>query len=285
MEPVLKITNLLKRYNDFSLSNINFEIRQGSIVGLVGENGAGKTTLLSLILNQRRREDGQIEIFGKDNIEYENDIKQNIGFYNDESFFHSCFTAKNINSIMKSIYKKWNKTKYLDYLKQFKVPLNKKIKDMSKGTKSKLMIAISLSYSPSLLIFDEITSGLDPIVRNTILQILKDYVKSNCATVFFSTHITSDLEDIADEFLVLHEGKIAFRKSVDDLHRNYVIYECDLQNYNSLPKKGMERILKFDHKCVLLVKSDYEKKEFFREKRVPLIDDIMHFYIEGEACL
>ncbi|MDR2996361.1 MAG: AAA family ATPase, partial [Bacillus cereus] len=169
-------------------------------------------------------------------------------------------------------------------LDQFKIETNKRIKDMSKGTKSKLMLAISLTYSPSLLIFDEITSGLDPIIRNTILQILKDYVKASKATIFFSTHITSDLENIANEVLLLHEGKIYFHKTMKELHEDYLIYKCNFEKYHGISKNGIERVLKNDNNYFLLAQRNCACKESFNEYKIPLVEDIMHFYIEGEAC-
>lgn len=212
---ILKVSDIKKEYKDFCLTGVNFEIEKGSIVGLVGENGAGKTTLISLILNQREPDGGSIEIFGHSVMELNSDLKQRIGFYNDECCFHPCFTAADISKILRSIYVKWDNVQYMAYLSRFKVPVNKKIADMSKGTKNKLMIAVSLSYHASFLVYDEITSGLDPIIRNHILQIFKEHVKTYGTTIFFSTHIIEDLENAADKTLFLHRGRQVIYQDIE----------------------------------------------------------------------
>ena len=170
MENNIEVNNLSKKYDIFELKNINFTVPKGSIVGFVGENGAGKTTTIKSILNITNAS-GNIKILGKDIKQYEKEIKQNIGVVLDDSFLSEYLTAKQINSIMKDIYNEWNENKYINYLKQFNLPINKLLKDYSSGMKMKLKIATAISHNPKLLILDEPTSGLDPVVRNEILDI------------------------------------------------------------------------------------------------------------------
>lgn len=284
MDTVLKLSQVVKEYSDFKLSNITFEINKGRIVGLVGENGAGKTTLISLILNQINLDGGSIELFGENILKNSSETKQKIGFYIDECCFHPCFTAKNINNIMKSIYKKWDKKQYFEYLSQFNVPINKKIEALSKGTKSKLMLAVSMAYHPSLLIFDEITSGLDPIMRNNVIKIVKNYVETTGATVFFSTHITSDLEDFAHDIMFLHKGQMVFHKNLDDLQENHVIYRCSLETYHDIPKHEIQRVLFSNGSCYLLASNKSSLKNKLDIHKIPNVEDFMHMYIEGKCA-
>jgi len=197
MNSVIEIKELKKKYDDkFELGEINIDIPSGSIVGLVGENGAGKTTLIKSILNIIKKDKGSIKIFGKD---YKDEsVKEEIGVVLDDTFFPEILTAKDINSSMKSIYKNWDSGLFFNYLKEFNLPKNKTIKSLSKGMRKKLEIATSLAHKPKLLILDEPTSGLDPVVRSEVLDIFLKFIEDDEHSILLSTHITSDLEHIAD---------------------------------------------------------------------------------------
>lgn len=284
MDTILKVTNVGKSYRDFKLSDMNFEIKKGRIAGLIGENGAGKTTLLSLILDQRRPDTGNIHIFGKNIANHGREIKQKIGFYNDECCFHPCFTGKDMDKILRSIYKERDSGLYREYLSRLKVPADRKIKDLSKGTKNKLMLAASMAYRPSLLVFDEITSGLDPIIRSSVLGMIKKYAEASQAAVFFSTHITTDLENFADEILFIHGGKLVFQKEIKDLRENYVIYKCHRDKYRGLSKKGLERVLFSGENALILTSKTEVLEEALEVYKIPDMEDMMHMYVEGERC-
>ena len=210
MENTIEIKNVSKNYPEFKLDKISFKIPKGTIVGLIGENGAGKTTTIKSILNITNTT-GQIKVFDKDNKKYEKEIKQDLGVVLDDSFLSEYLTAKGVNTIMKSFYTNWDTEKYFNYLKEFKLPTNKLIKDFSSGMKMKLKIATSISHNPKALILDEPTSGLDPIIRNEILEIFRNYItEDEERSILLSSHITSDLEHIADYIIFIHNGKIIF---------------------------------------------------------------------------
>jgi len=279
MNYALEISNLTKRYPSFTLDNINMQISNSRIVGLVGENGAGKTTLISLILNQIKKDTGYIKIFGEDNVENECKIKQEIGFVVDECCFHHCLNAKDIRNIMRFIYTKWDDAEFNSLLTKLKINSLKKISAMSKGMKTKLMLAVAMSHRPSLLILDEVTSGLDPVVRDDILLLLKDYAHQRQATVFFSTHVTSDLDKIADDIVFIHDGKLIFYEPLQKLKKDYLLLKCSKDEYKTINKKDIFITYCREDEYLSLIRSDTE--HFQNMCSVPTIDDIMLLYIKG----
>ena len=235
MNNVIEIKKLKKRYdNNFELGEINLSIPSGYVIGLIGENGAGKTTLIKSILNIITPTAGEIKIFNKDSKKYDSLIKEDIGVVLDDIFFPELLTADDIDTIMKDIYKNWDKELFYKYLKDFNLPNNKKIKTLSKGMRKKLEIATSLAHHPKLLILDEPTSGLDPVVRDDILDIFLNFIKDENHTILLSTHITSDLEHIADEIIFIDKGKIILNKSKDELLDNYGILKCDIDTFDKI---------------------------------------------------
>lgn len=217
MEKVLTINKLYKSYSDFSLNNINLELMQGDIMGLIGENGAGKTTLMKLLLNLLSPEKGELIVFNKSYVDHSSYIKNRIGVVFDENYLHGLLTPKQINLIMSSIYERWNQKTYYYYLENFNLPLNKKINEFSKGMKVKLNFSVALSHKPELLLLDEATSGLDPVMRIEILDVLKEYVTENNSCVLISSHILSDVERIANKITFMHKGKIVFTENVSNI--------------------------------------------------------------------
>lgn len=277
---IIEIENLTKKYINFSLNSITLNVPYGKIVGLVGENGAGKTTLINLLLNQISRDEGSIKVFGKDNLEAEKEIKSELGFVVDECCFHSCLSSKNINAILRSVYKNWDVKKYFNYLERFNIDIKKKISEMSKGMKSKMMLAAALSHNPQLLILDEITSGLDPVARDDVLHILREFASDEAKTVFFSTHITSDLDKIADYVAFIHNGELVLMDPIESLKDKYVYYVC-----SSAETKNVDPSLIIAH-CI-----ENDKHTFLLSKTVnssaygmpPTIDNIMLLYIKGRV--
>ncbi len=281
----LEVKNLTKDYGDFLLNKLSFTIPRGAIMGLIGENGAGKSTTINCILNEITITDGEITIFGKDNILDEVFIKNKIGIIFDENHFPDVLTPIELGKCMAGIYSNWQNCEYQNYLTQFDLLLKKKIKDFSRGMKVKLAFAVALSHNAELLILDEATSGLDPIIRDDILDILIDFVQDENHSVLFSTHITSDLEKVADYITFIHKGKLIFSHPKDELIDNYGIVICGVAVFDSMDKSEIIAFRKQDFQYKALVRN-----RRIAEKKYPKaivepanIDDIMLFYIKGET--
>lgn len=284
MENNIEVNNLSKKYDIFELKNINFTVPKGSIVGFVGENGAGKTTTIKSILNITNAS-GNIKILGKDIKQYEKEIKQNIGVVLDDSFLSEYLTAKQINSIMKDIYNEWNENKYINYLKQFNLPINKLLKDYSSGMKMKLKIATAISHNPKLLILDEPTSGLDPVVRNEILDIFWNYIEEDeTRSIFISTHITTDLEHISDYIVFIKNGEIIFNLPTIELLENYGIIKCSKEDFSKIDEQDYIRFKqeKYQYEVLTDNKENIIKKYDITTIDKPSIEDIMLLYVKGE---
>lgn len=255
----IEIKNLVKRHDDnFQLGELSLDIPAGEIIGLIGENGAGKTTLIKSILDILITNKGEIKIFGKNLKNNEINIKEDIGVVLDNSFFPEVLNAKDINSVMQSIYRTWDSKLYFDYLANFNIPITSSIKKLSKGMQKKLEIATALAHRPKLLILDEPTSGLDPVVRNEVLDIFLKFIEDDEHTILFSTHITSDLEHIADEIVFINDGKVLLNKSRDDILDNYGILKCSEEEFNKIDKKDCVAYKKNKYNYEILV-SDKEK--------------------------
>ena len=285
MENIIEIKNLKKKFDDkFELGEIDITIPKGVIVGLIVENGAGKTTLIKLMLNIIKSDNGEIKIFGKDNKRKEKEIKEDIGVVLDNMFFPELLNAKDINNSMKDIYKNWDSKLYFSYLKEFDLPDNKSLKSMSKGMRKKLEIATALSHKPKLLILDEPTSGLDPVIRNEVLDIFQKFIEDEEHGVLLSTHITSDLEHIADEIIFIDKGKKVLQKSRDEIIDNYGILKCDIDYFSNIDKKDIITYKKTKYAYEILV-DDKEKTS----KKYPscvidkiTLEDLMVLVIKGE---
>ncbi|HEX3017870.1 MAG TPA: ABC transporter ATP-binding protein [Caproicibacter sp.] len=286
MENLLEINGVCKNYPSFSLKNVSFSLPAGSIMGFIGENGAGKTTTIKLILNEIRRDSGNIKIFGKDNIQDEVKIKEQIGVVFDESYFYGDLTAADIGKILKKIFKTWDQPLYEKYQRDFELPQNKKVKEYSKGMKMKLSIASALAHHPRLLILDEATSGLDPVMRSDILDVFLDFIQDESRGVLFSSHITSDLERIADYVTFIHKGQIVFSRSKDELIEGSGIVKCGASQFAGLDKSGFLRWRKGESECEALVADKTEARRRYPNLVVDnaSIDEIMLLYVKGEKA-
>ncbi len=278
MESAIKISNLSKKYSDFCLDNISIDLPKGCIMGFIGENGAGKSTTIKLILDLIHRDNGSITILGKDNKKELTLIKENIGVVMDECFFPENISAKNINLIMKNIYKTWDEKKFTELVKNFNLPENKIVKDYSKGMKMKLSIAVALSHDSKLLILDEATSGLDPIVRDEILDVFLEFIQNEEHSIFISSHIISDLEKICDYITFIHKGKIIFSESKDSLLENYGILKCSLEDYKNIDKSIVKGSRKNSFGVEALVLQNKIKGNYVIDKAS--IEDIMLFIVK-----
>lgn len=283
MHYAVKTKNLRKQYDGFTLDNINLEVGTGKIVGLIGENGAGKTTLLSLLLGQVRRDAGTIHFFGRESGLSEKEIKMQTGYVLEECCYHKKLRPGQVASILRSIYANWDVERFRSLLTKFQIDSRKKIDEMSKGMTVKLMLAAALSHHPKLLILDECTSGLDPVVRDDVMDILKDYVKNKENTVLFSTHITGDLERAADEVAFLHGGSLVLFETVKSLLSKYCIVTCAKSDAPNLGEnQDIHYSLTRDDGTVTLLMDRtgrYPAKAILREN--PSIDEIMAIMVKG----
>ena len=284
MENILEIKNLSKKYNGFELRNVNIELPKGIIMGFIGENGAGKTTTIKSILNIINRDSGEIKIFGLDNKENERKIKEDIGVVLDDSFLSEYLNPADINKIMKNIYKNWDEKLYFKYIEDFKLPKEKISKEYSSGMKMKLKIAVALAHHPKLLILDEPTSGLDPVARNEILDIFQEFIQDEEHGIFVSSHITSDLEHIADYITFINNGEIIFTKTRDELLENYGIVKCSEEQFKKIDKKDYIKYKKNRYEYDVLIEDKYEFKKKYDISVIdkPSLEDIMLIYIKGE---
>ncbi len=284
MKNAIEINALEKKYDNFKLGEINLEIPSGLIIGLIGENGAGKTTLIKSLLNIIKPSKGKIKIFNNDSEEMELDIKEDVGVVLDNMFFQEILTPHDINTIMKDIYKNWDTTLFNDYLSEFGINFNQPLKTMSKGMRKKVEIATSLAHKPKLLILDEPTSGLDPVVRNEVLEIFQKFVSDEEHTILFSTHITSDLEHIADKIIFIDKGQIVLNELRDEIIDNYGILKCSLDSFDKIDKKDIicYKKNKYDYEILIYDKNKMNKKyKDFIVDRITL-EDLMILIIKGE---
>ena len=284
MKNAIEINALEKKYDNFKLGELNLEIPRGLIIGLIGENGAGKTTLIKSLLNIIKPSKGKIKIFNKNLEEMELDIKEDVGVVLDNMFFQEILTPHDINTIMKDIYKNWDTTLFNTYLSEFGINFNQTLKTMSKGMRKKVEIATSLAHKPKLLILDEPTSGLDPVVRNEVLEIFQKFVSDEEHTILFSTHITSDLEHIADKIIFIDKGQIVLNELRDEIIDNYGILKCSLDSFDKIYKKDIicYKKNKYNYEILIYDKNKMNKKyKDFIVDRITL-EDLMILIIKGE---
>lgn len=278
----LEIKNLNKDFENFSIKNINLKLPVGYILGYVGQNGAGKTTTIRLIMEQLKRDSGEISVFGKKYSDDEIAFKNMIGFIADESYFPGTFTSKDIMKTMKSFYTSFDEKKFKAYMKKWKLPEEKMIKDFSKGMKMKLMFASVLSRETKLLILDEPTGGLDPVIRSEILDELQNYISDGSRSVIFSTHIMSDLEKIADYLFFIDEGKMIFNDTKDNVLENFLLIKGGSNELTPQIKKKLIGLKKSTIGFEGLIKSnvrEHLERGLLLEK--PSLEDIVVFHING----
>ena len=223
MNDILQIENLTKKYKDFTLDNVSFSVQPGTVTGLIGQNGAGKTTIIRLIMNMTERDGGKITVCGMDNLEDEIAVKNKIGYVSDESYILYGTTLKKTAAACAAAYENWDGEKFSSLLRKWDISEKKKAGSLSKGMQTKAMLAIALSHEPELLILDEPTAGLDPVARIEILEMLRDFVSDGKRSVLFSTHITSDLDKIADFITLIIDGKIHESMSIDMIEDKYAV--------------------------------------------------------------
>lgn len=287
MENILEVSNLSKDFKDFSLQDISFNLKKGYIMGFIGPNGAGKTTTIKLIMNLIKRNSGEVRVFGLDNLIYEQEIKQKIGFVYDENYFYEELNALDIKRVIGSAYVDWDNNAYRDYLERFKLPVKKAIKTFSKGMKMKLSLAMALSHHAELLIMDEPTSGLDPVFRSEVLDILQEFMTVENRGILFSTHITSDLEKIADYICFVNEGRIILNCSREELIERYALVKGERRFLNEALSRELIGLHVTDFGFSgLAPKAEHIRKEWKDSLIIerPSLEDIMLYLVRRDNC-
>lgn len=283
-ENAIEIENLTVKYDGFTLDNISFNVAKGSIMGFIGQNGAGKTTTIKALLNIIKRDAGTIRMLGLDNIKDEIAVKEQVSAVFDELPFHDQLNAKSINTILKEIYKEWDSDIFKAYLDRLALPERKKIGDFSKGMKMKLQIATALSHNAKLLIMDEATTGLDPVVRNECLDIFQEYLQDENHSILMSSHITSDLEKVADSVTFIHKGKLLLTGYKDDVLETHGVIKCKKSEYKDIEPCDIISARLTDFGAEVMIKN----KIVCRDKYAGMVldnttlEEIMLYYVNAE---
>lgn len=282
MDAILQVENLTKQYPDFTLDHVSFSVPKGTIMGLIGENGAGKSTTINAILDLINKDDGTVAFWGQE-LSSSKQIKENIGVVFDGIIFYETLTPAKVGKISSAAYKQWDEHLYKEYLKRFQLPVDKEIKTLSKGMKMKLCIAVALSHKPKLLILDEATSGLDPVMRDDILDIFLEFVQDANHSIMMSSHISTDLEKVADYITFIHQGKVIFSKRKDELRYHYGIIRCGAAVFDQIDKEDVLAYRKEDYQWNVLVAEKEKAKRKYKNAVVDdaTIDDILLLYVKG----
>lgn len=282
-ENAIEISGVTKKYSGFTLDNISFNVPKGSIMGFIGQNGAGKTTTIRSILNLIPIDGGEIKLLGLDHQENEQQIKERIAVVFDELPFHDVFNAKDMARIFEGIYPKWSNTEYNSYLERFGLPMKKKIGEFSKGMKMKLQIACALSHSAELLVMDEATTGLDPVVRDEILHIFMEYLQDGEHSILMSSHITSDLEKIADTVTFIDKGKLLVSGCKDEILESHGILKCDKGEISKIAAEDIVSIRMNSYGAEIMLNNRQEASYKYSGAIVDpaSLDDIMLYYVHS----
>ena len=282
MENIVEIRDLSKHYTDFSLKNLNLDLPAGCILGLVGENGAGKSTTIRLIMDAVGRDAGTVTVFGMDNQSPGfTRLKEDIGVVLDETYVPECITAVQLGKIMAGTYRQWDQNAYNGWLKKFGLPPDKKFKDYSRGMTMKLGIAAALSHGAKLLLLDEATSGLDPMVRDELLEVFADFAVQDGHAVLLSSHIVSDLEKICDYIAFLHQGKLVLCEEKDVLLDRYGILKCSKEQFETVPENAVHGVRTGTYGVEALVERDLVRGGLLVE-RATLEDIILYLSKEDK---
>ncbi|MCI8497006.1 MAG: ABC transporter ATP-binding protein [Clostridiales bacterium] len=281
MTEALTLKNVTKRYKDFTLDNVSLTLPGGCIMGLIGENGAGKSTTIKLIFDLIRLDSGLITVMGHDHRHLPLDKKEHIGAVFDESCFPENLNHKEINRIMGSIYRTWNASEFEKLVKQFSLPKDKAVKDYSRGMKMKLSIAAALSHDTRLLILDEATGGLDPVVRDEILDIFLEFIRDENHSILMSSHIVTDIEKACDYVTLLHDGRVLFSSPKDELLDQFALLKCPTQELSRIDPAAIvgKRVGEFGAEA--LVRRSRIQRSLPLE-RAPL-ETVMLYFIKGDA--
>lgn len=278
---MLSIRGLSKRYMNFSVEDVTFNVPDGTVVGLIGENGAGKSTIIKSVLGAVHPDGGEILVDGMPLDKLDKSGRQKISFVLDDMGLPMELTLSMLDKVLSNIFEKWDSAKFKSLVQKFGLPEKKMLREFSKGMKMKATIAVALSYESNLLILDEPTSGLDPVVRDDILEMIYDYNRQNGRAALISSHITTDLEKICDYIVYIHGGKVIFNEEKDELLSRYAIYSTDEKQLAELDKTAVVKVLHRDYGVDILASKEKMPRDF--EYRPVSLDDIMLFYSKGES--
>ncbi|MGE8037442.1 ABC transporter ATP-binding protein [Lysinibacillus sp. NPDC093692] len=283
MENVIEISNVSKKFKGFSIENLDLQVKKGYITGFIGANGAGKSTTIKMIMNLLKPDTGEVKLFGLDYKTHEKEIKERIGFVYDENVFFEGLNLKDIRKIVGPAYRSWDDALFYQYVKKFDLPLNKPIKTFSKGMQMKVSLAIALSHHAELIIMDEPTAGLDPIFRREFLNLLQEFMLDGSRTIFISTHITTDLDRIADYIAFMQNGELVFNHSGHDLVENYALVKGGLDLLDRDTEKAFVRVHRASTGFEALTKDRRTVNEIFGDSVVierASLEDIMYYFKE-----
>ena len=286
MENILELQQVSKTFpkSNFTLDNVSFSLPYGAILGFVGENGAGKTTTIGCILNTIAKDGGSVKLFGREMQDADTDIREKIGVVYDGDNFPGHWSAEQLSKVMKGFYTNWDDELFGKYLEEFQLPSKQRIKHFSRGMTMKLAIAAALSHHPQLLILDEATSGLDPIMRDEMLDVFLDFVLEEDHSILLSSHITSDLEKVADYITFIHNGRLIMTVSKNDLVYNYAVMRCKESQFLALDRSDMIAYRKRDFQIDVLVPDGKEAQRKYKDVVVDHVslDEIMLLLVKGE---
>ena len=281
----LEVKNLCKRYDKFELKNVSFSLEPGLIMGFIGPNGAGKSTLIKVLLNQVHKDSGEILLWGKDNVREEIELKNRIGVVLDEGYFYGHLSLKRMKELIAPFYKTWDEREYRRYIADFRLDEGKKISELSKGMRMKYAIALALSHRADLLIMDEPTSGLDPMVREELLELLRRMIQDESKAVFFSTHITSDLDKVADRIALINEGKLLFNCPKDELLDGHAVVKGPVSALTGEAEALFIGIHKSGYGFEALTQDRAAARRLLGEQAVferPTVEDLMLYYVRRD---
>ena len=286
MKNILELQQISKAYpkSNFILDKVSFSLPYGSILGFVGENGAGKTTTIGCILNTIMKDSGTVKLFGKEMLDTDTDMREKIGVVYDGDNFPTHWTAKQLSQVMAEFYSQWDNTLFQKHMKDFNLPVNQKIKHYSRGMTMKLAIAVALSHHPQLLILDEATSGLDPIVRDEMLDVFLEFVQEENHSILLSSHITSDLEKISDYITFIHNGKVIMTASKNDLVYNYAVMRCKESQFLALDPSDIIAYRKREFQIDVLIPNAKEAERKYKNAVIDhvSVDEILLLLVKGE---
>lgn len=275
------VKDLCRQFDGFSLDHVSFRVPKGRIVGFIGENGAGKSTTIHLILNELKKDSREIRILGKDHASYA--LKEEIGIVFDECNFHDVFTAENISKMLSGIYRTWDGSLYSQYLQRFGLPRDQPVGSFSKGMQMKLSIISALAHKPKLLILDEATAGLDPVVRDEMLDLFLEFIQDEEHSILLSSHITSDIQKVADYVVLIHQGRIIFEEPKDDLIYKYGILKCTRNTFASIDPQDylIHRTGRASEECLVRNREAAMRKYKDAVVDPASLEDILLFYVKG----
>jgi len=280
-ENAIEIKGLTKRYDGFTLDNVSFDVPKGSIMGFIGQNGAGKTTTINALLNIVKKDEGEIKLLGLDSVKDEFEVKSQIAAVFDELPFDDRLNANDINKILREVFEQWSSETFFGYLDRFSLPRKKKFGKFSKGMKMKLQIASALSHDAKLLIMDEATTGLDPVVRNEILDIFLEYLQNEEHTILMSSHITSDLDKVADSVTFIDKGKLLISGYKDDILDSHGVLKCTKNDYKEIDPEDIisARLSDFGAEVMVADRAECSRKYSGAVIDPATLEEIMIYYV------